>query len=90
MVVNVASECGLAETNYRQLSELHTRYESEGLRIVAFPCNQFLGQEPGTSLFSWKIQLIHLILIGDDATIRQYVKSKNVQFAVFDKIDVNG
>lgn len=46
LVVNVASQCGLTETNYHQLNELEERYE-EGLRIIGFPCNQFAGQEPG-------------------------------------------
>eukprot|EP01124_Arcella_intermedia_P035161 TRINITY_DN8889_c0_g1_i1.p1 TRINITY_DN8889_c0_g1~~TRINITY_DN8889_c0_g1_i1.p1 ORF type:complete len:193 (-),score=32.57 TRINITY_DN8889_c0_g1_i1:46-624(-) len=47
VVVNVASECGLTESNYRQLSELLDEYWARGLRVVLFPCNQFLGQEPG-------------------------------------------
>ncbi len=34
---------------YRQLVELYEKYsEANGLRILAFPCNQFGGQEPGT------------------------------------------
>lgn len=47
LVVNVASKCGYTCVNYEQLTELYTKYaESEGLRILAFPCNQFMGQEP--------------------------------------------
>ena len=46
-MVNVASECGLTEQNYKQLNELFTRHSNNGLRIAAFPCNQFAGQEPG-------------------------------------------
>eukprot|EP00127_Corallochytrium_limacisporum_P006401 Clim_evm9s226 gene=Clim_evmTU9s226 len=41
IVVNVAS-------NYKQLVELYTKYHEHGLEIIAFPCNQFGGQEPGT------------------------------------------
>ncbi|XP_063834181.1 juvenile hormone epoxide hydrolase-like [Ostrinia nubilalis] len=48
LIVNVASQCGLTDKNYKQLNELHEQYESRGLRILAFPCNQFGGQEPGT------------------------------------------
>uniref|UniRef100_A0A913ZZ30 Glutathione peroxidase n=1 Tax=Patiria miniata TaxID=46514 RepID=A0A913ZZ30_PATMI len=49
LIVNVASQCGLTNKNYAQLQELHAKYaESKGLRILAFPCNQFGGQEPGT------------------------------------------
>nr|UCR61000.1 peroxidase [Aphelinus asychis] len=48
LIVNVASKCGLTATNYKELNELHDKYaESKGLRILAFPCNQFNGQEPG-------------------------------------------
>ncbi|KAJ8748363.1 hypothetical protein K2173_003000 [Erythroxylum novogranatense] len=50
LIVNVASKCGFTETNYTQLTELYSRYRDKGLEILAFPCNQFLNQEPGTSL----------------------------------------
>jgi len=50
LIVNVASKWGLTNKNYAQLQELHAKYaESMGLRILAFPCNQFGGQEPGTN-----------------------------------------
>ncbi|XP_043495695.1 probable phospholipid hydroperoxide glutathione peroxidase [Polistes fuscatus] len=49
IIVNVASNCGLTDTNYKQLQQLYEKYENSGLRILAFPCNQFGGQEPGTS-----------------------------------------
>ncbi|XP_069681351.1 uncharacterized protein [Periplaneta americana] len=50
LIVNVASKCGLTATNYKELAELHDKYaEEKGLRILAFPCNQFNGQEPGDS-----------------------------------------
>lgn len=48
MVVNVASKCGFTG-QYEQLQELHEKYADEGLAILGFPCNQFLGQEPGTA-----------------------------------------
>ncbi|UXI20574.1 hypothetical protein NH340_JMT06517 [Sarcoptes scabiei] len=47
IVVNVATNCGLTKSNYKQLNQLYDRFENEGLRIAAFPCNQFAGQEPG-------------------------------------------
>lgn len=47
LIVNVASNCGFTKNNYNQLNELYSKYESQGLRIAAFPCNQFAGQEPG-------------------------------------------
>ncbi|XP_076303114.1 uncharacterized protein LOC143221600 [Lasioglossum baleicum] len=50
LIVNVASKCGLTPSNYKELNELYDEYaESKGLRILAFPCNQFNGQEPGDS-----------------------------------------
>ncbi|XP_076751609.1 glutathione peroxidase-like 1 [Xylocopa sonorina] len=50
LIVNVASKCGLTATNYKELNELYDEYaESKGLRILAFPCNQFNKQEPGDS-----------------------------------------
>jgi len=49
IIVNVASKWGKTDVNYRQLVELYGKYsEANGLRILAFPCNQFGGQEPGT------------------------------------------
>lgn len=48
IIVNVASRCGHTKSNYEQFVELYDEYaESKGLRILAFPCNQFGGQEPG-------------------------------------------
>ncbi|KAJ8723452.1 hypothetical protein PYW08_003364 [Mythimna loreyi] len=48
IIVNVASHCGLTAKNYQQLNEMYDKYaEDKGLRILAFPCNQFAGQEPG-------------------------------------------
>jgi phospholipid-hydroperoxide glutathione peroxidase len=74
IIVNVASECGLTDTNYKQLVELHEKYgESKGLRILAFPSNQFGGQEPGTP-----------------QQIIDFAKGYNVKFDLFEKIDVNG
>ncbi|KAG6494452.1 hypothetical protein ZIOFF_049478 [Zingiber officinale] len=46
LVVNVASKCGFTNSNYTQLTELYNRYKGKDFEILAFPCNQFLGQEP--------------------------------------------
>jgi glutathione peroxidase-family protein len=40
--------CGFTNGNYPQLETLHEKYNEQGLSVVAFPCNQFGGQEPGT------------------------------------------
>ncbi|XP_051143214.1 probable glutathione peroxidase 4 [Andrographis paniculata] len=49
LVVNVASKCGLTTQNYTELTQLYSRYKDRGFEILAFPCNQFLYQEPGPS-----------------------------------------
>ena len=46
LIVNVASAWGLTRTNYTQLQELYEKYSENGLKILAFPCNQFNSQEP--------------------------------------------
>ncbi|HHX85095.1 MAG TPA: glutathione peroxidase [Actinomycetales bacterium] len=46
LVVNVASECGLTP-QYEGLQELAEDYRDRGLFVLGFPCNQFMGQEPG-------------------------------------------
>jgi len=48
MVVNVASECGLTKDNYSHMAPSYDKWSSKGLEIIAFPCNQFGKQEPGT------------------------------------------
>jgi len=47
LVVNVASRCGLTP-QYEKLEELQRQYEQRGFTVLGFPCNQFLGQEPGS------------------------------------------
>ncbi|XP_046972681.1 juvenile hormone epoxide hydrolase-like [Vanessa cardui] len=74
LIVNVASQCGLTDTNYNQLNELHEKYaKSRDFRILAFPCNQFGSQEPGSA-----------------KDILKFVRERGVQFDVFEKIEVNG
>lgn len=48
LVVNVASRCGLTP-QYAGLEDLHETYGDETFVVVGVPCNQFMGQEPGTS-----------------------------------------
>uniref|UniRef100_A0A915PPU2 Glutathione peroxidase n=1 Tax=Setaria digitata TaxID=48799 RepID=A0A915PPU2_9BILA len=50
IIVNVASQCGLTNSNYTELKELMEHYKDKGLAIAAFPCNQFGGQEPKCEL----------------------------------------
>ena len=48
LYVNVASRCGYT-SQYKQLQTVYEQYKEKGLQIVGVPCNQFGGQEPGSS-----------------------------------------
>ncbi|XP_022730015.1 phospholipid hydroperoxide glutathione peroxidase 1, chloroplastic-like isoform X2 [Durio zibethinus] len=74
LIVNVASRCGLTTSNYSELSHIHEKYKTQGFEILAFPCNQFGGQEPGSNPE-----------IKQFACTRF-----KAEFPIFDKVDVNG
>lgn len=48
LVVNTATGCGLTP-QYEGLQTLYDRYKDQGFVVLDFPCNQFLGQAPGTA-----------------------------------------
>src|SRR6202163_3390582 len=48
LVVNVASKCGLTP-QYAELEKLAQDYGDRGLTVIGVPCNQFMGQDPGTA-----------------------------------------
>lgn len=48
LIVNVASKCGLTP-QYAGLEHLQEKYAPRGFTVLGVPCNQFMGQEPGTS-----------------------------------------
>ncbi|MFI7439910.1 glutathione peroxidase [Nonomuraea indica] len=73
LVVNVASKCGLTP-QYTGLVELHRRYGPRGFSVVGVPCNQFMGQEPGSAE---EIQEFCSTTYG-------------VDFPLLEKTDVNG
>jgi glutathione peroxidase len=73
LLVNVASKCGLTP-QYEQLEEIQQRYGAQGFSVLGFPCNQFMGQEPGSPE---EIQSFCSTTYG-------------VTFPLFEKIDVNG
>jgi len=54
LVVNVASKCGLTP-QYEKLEELQKEYEGRGFTVLGFPCNQFLGQEPGSGRTTYSV-----------------------------------
>ncbi|MGH9025131.1 MAG: glutathione peroxidase [Acidimicrobiia bacterium] len=73
LIVNVASQCGLTP-QYTGLQKLQDRYGDQGFSVLGIPCNQFLGQEPGTP--------------KEIAEFCE--TSYGVTFPLFEKIDVNG
>ncbi len=73
LVVNVASKCGLT-VQYEGLEKLFEAKRDEGLVILAFPANDFMGQEPGT----------------EAEIVEFCTSTYDVQFPIFAKISVKG
>jgi glutathione peroxidase len=73
LIVNVASRCGLTP-QYKGLQSLYEKYGEQGFVVLGFPCNQFLGQEPGD-----EAQIKQFC-----------ETKYQVQFPLFSKIHVNG
>ena len=48
LIVNTATGCGLTP-QYQGLQELYDKYKEQGFDILDFPCNQFMGQAPGSA-----------------------------------------
>ena len=72
LIVNVASKCGLTP-QYEGLKQIQDLYEND-LQIIGFPCNQFMGQEPGT----------------DEEIQTFCKMKYDINFPVMKKIEVNG
>ncbi|MEU3840796.1 glutathione peroxidase [Streptomyces sp. NPDC028635] len=73
LVVNVASKCGLTP-QYTGLEKLHERYAERGFTVLGVPCNQFLGQEPGSA----------------EEIAEFCSATYGVTFPMTEKVDVNG
>ena len=73
LIVNTATGCGFTP-QYEGLEKLYQAYKKEGFEVLDFPCNQFLGQAPGSDAD-----------IHQFCTLRY-----NTTFPRFHKIDVNG
>uniref|UniRef100_A0A5B7BJJ5 Glutathione peroxidase n=1 Tax=Davidia involucrata TaxID=16924 RepID=A0A5B7BJJ5_DAVIN len=74
LIVNVASQCGLTDSNYTELNQVYEKYKDQGLEILAFPCNQFGSQEPG----------------NNEQILEFACTRFKAEFPIFDKVDVNG
>jgi glutathione peroxidase len=73
LIVNVASKCGLTP-QYEGLERLQERFAGKGFTVLGVPCNQFMGQEPGTAE---EIQTFCSTTYG-------------VTFPLTEKVEVNG
>ena len=73
LIVNVASKCGLTP-QYEDLQKLYEELSGEGLIVLGFPANNFMGQEPGT----------------DEEILEFCTSNFGVDFPMFSKISVKG
>ncbi len=73
LIVNVASKCGLTP-QYAALEQLHEQLSGRGFAVLGFPCNQFGGQEPGTS----------------EEIAEFCSTTYGVTFPMYEKVEVNG
>ncbi|WP_201597760.1 glutathione peroxidase [Psychrobacter vallis] len=73
LIVNTASKCGFTP-QFEGLEALHKQYESQGLVVIGFPCNQFGSQDPGSN----------------DEIGAFCQKNYGVSFPMMAKVDVNG
>ena len=74
VIVNVASKCGLTDSQYKGLEAMYEKYGDKGLVVLGFPCNQFGGQEPGT----------------ESQIAEFCSETYKVKFPMFSKVEVNG
>ena len=73
LLVNVASKCGLTP-QYAGLETVHEKYADRGFTVVGVPCNQFMGQEPGSA----------------DEIAEFCSATYGVTFPMTEKVEVNG
>jgi len=96
LVVNVASKCGLTP-QYEGLERLQKRFGGDSFTVLGVPCNQFMGQEPGTpaeiaefcsSTYGVSFPLTEKIDVNGDNRHRLYSELTSVADASGDAGDV--
>ena len=70
LIVNTATGCGLTP-QYQGLQELYDKYKDQGLEILDFPCNQFMGQAPGSAE-----EINSFCTLNYQTTFRRFAKIK--------------
>jgi len=73
LIINTATQCGLTP-QFKGLEKLHQEYQSKGLEVIGFPCNQFMNQEP----------------LSNEEMVEQCEINHGVTFPLTEKVKVNG
>lgn len=73
LIINTATQCGLTP-QFSGLEEIHQEFKDKGLKVLGFPCNQFMGQEP----------------LSNDEMENTCQLNHGVTFPLTEKVDVNG
>lgn len=74
LIYNVASKCRFTKKGYETATTLYNKYRDRGLSVLAFPCNQFAGQEPCSA----------------EEVKESMQTRFQADFPILDKVDVNG
>ena len=73
LIINTATQCGLTP-QFTGLEKIHQEFKDQGLKVIGFPCNQFMGQEP----------------LSNEDMENTCQLNHGVTFPLTEKIDVNG
>ena len=73
LIINTATQCGLTP-QFTGLEQIHQEFKDQGLKVIGFPCNQFMGQEP----------------LSNEDMENTCQLNHGVTFPLTEKIDVNG
>ncbi|EPY26076.1 glutathione peroxidase-type tryparedoxin peroxidase [Strigomonas culicis] len=88
LIVNVASQCGYTKSGYETATALYNKFKDQGFTVLAFPCNQFGAQEPGTeqeiqqttcTRFKAEFPLLEKVEVNGDKALPLYTYLKEKQ-----------